>query len=366
MDNYRIQSLFFELIRVSVGSGTCLSYIPSNKEWQMLFDMAKQQAIRGVCFYGIKCLPKEQLINMPSHIYDLWLGSTARIQKRNEVANERCLQLQKRLSDADFVGCILKGQGIAEIYTNELFNLRNSGDIDIWVKGGLNATKDLAKELNQNLKVTEQHACLKFFKDAIVEVHFIPTMLRNPFANRFLQRWIKKQEKTQFNNINKQGLCVPTLEFNLVYLIIHTFRHVFGEGVVLRQVMDYYMVLCSKPIDIRLKTETMNCLHSLHIDKFAGGLMWVMKDIFGLTEDKMICIPNKMHGELILDELMSINTNADLDKNLSALHNSSKLKRFAIVNFKAFRLFKYYPHEAFFTPLTRIWTWMWRMYKGWI
>lgn len=110
--------------------------------------MAKQQAIRGVCFYGIKCLPKEQLINMPSHIYDLWLGSTARIQKRNEVANERCLQLQKRLSNADFVGCILKGQGIAEIYTNELFNLRNSGDIDIWVKGGLNATKDLAKELN--------------------------------------------------------------------------------------------------------------------------------------------------------------------------------------------------------------------------
>lgn len=195
--------------------------------------------------------------------------------------------------------------------------------------------------------MTEQHACLKFFKDAIVEVHFIPTMLRNPFANRFLQRWIKKQEETQFNNINKQGLCVPTLEFNLVYLIIHTFRHVFGEGVVLRQVMDYYMVLCSTPIDIRLKTETMNCLHSLHIDKFAGGLMWVMKDIFGLTEDKMICIPNKMHGELILDELMSINTNADLDKNLSALHNSYKLKRFAIVNFKAFRLFKYYPHEAF-------------------
>lgn len=44
--------------------------------------------------------------------------------------------------------------------------------------------KALAKKMNQHVKATEQHVDLSFFKDAEVEVHFIPTMLRNPFANR--------------------------------------------------------------------------------------------------------------------------------------------------------------------------------------
>lgn len=146
-----------------------------------------------------------------------------------------------------------KGQGVAFMYPKELSSLRQSGDIDVWVKGGFNSVKALAKKMNQHVKATEQHVDLSFFKDAEVEVHFIPTMLRNPFANRRLQKWINEQKETQFLNKNDKGMCVPTLEFNLVYMMIHTYRHLFAEGVGLRQVMDYYMLLCSESISIELK-----------------------------------------------------------------------------------------------------------------
>ena len=359
-DVSHMQKLFVELLHVTVGSCTKLSVIPSNKEWQCLYKMANKQALIGVCFHGVKQLPKEQLVNMPLQLKMQWLGITANIQKRNEVMDIRCRQLQKQLADFGFSGCVLKGQGVAFMYPKELSSLRQSGDIDVWVKGGFSSVKALAKKMNQHVKATEQHVDLTFFKDAEVEVHIIPTMLRNPFANRRLQKWINEQNETQFLNKNDKGMCVPTLEFNLVYMMIHTYRHLFAEGVGLRQVMDYYMLLCSEYISIELKEKTMKCMRLLHIDKFAAGLMWVMNKVFGLTEDKMLCNPNERHGAFILNEIMTAGNMGHYDERLVTMYNAPKLRRFLLMNRHTLRLFKYYPQETFFTPITRMWTWVWR------
>lgn len=359
-DVSHMQTLFLELLHVTVGSRPKLSVIPSNKEWQCLYNMANKQALIGVCFHGVKQLPKEQLVNMPLQLKMQWLGITANIQKRNEVMDIRCRQLQNQLADFGFCGCVLKGQGVAYMYPKELSSLRQSGDIDVWVKGGFDSVKTLAKKMNQHVKATEQHVDLSFFKDAEVEVHFIPTMLRNPFANRCLQKWINEQEETLFLNKNNKGMCVPTLEFNLVYMMIHTYRHLFAEGVGFRQVMDYYMLLCSEPISIELRQKTMKCMRLLRIEKFAAGLMWVMNKVFGLTEDKMLCNPNERHGVFILNEIMTAGNMGHYDERLVSMYNASKLKRFLLMNLHTLRLFEYYPQETFFTPITRMYTWVWR------
>ena len=131
LESLSIRTLFFELIRVSVGSCCKLSLIPSDKEWKGLYLMAQNQALIGTCFYGIKQLPAEQLINLPLQLKMKWLGETVSVQKRNDVMNQRCLQLQRRLNEEGFNSCILKGQGVASIYSIELSRLRQPGDIDL-------------------------------------------------------------------------------------------------------------------------------------------------------------------------------------------------------------------------------------------
>lgn len=39
--------LFFELIRISIGKQKVFSHIPSTKEWEQLYLMAKRQTILG-------------------------------------------------------------------------------------------------------------------------------------------------------------------------------------------------------------------------------------------------------------------------------------------------------------------------------
>lgn len=87
----------------------------------------RKKTLLGICFYGMKQLPKEQTVNLPMPLKMRWLGIVAAIQCRNELMNNRCLELQKKLSSIGFDTCILKGQGIAAVYKDNLASLRQSG-----------------------------------------------------------------------------------------------------------------------------------------------------------------------------------------------------------------------------------------------
>lgn len=45
--NFMTNVLFFELIRISIGKQKVFSHIPSTKEWEQLYLMAKRQTILG-------------------------------------------------------------------------------------------------------------------------------------------------------------------------------------------------------------------------------------------------------------------------------------------------------------------------------
>ena len=139
-----MSQLFFEMIRVALHRQNSLSHIPSTKEWVGLYHIAEKQALLGVCFYAIRRLDEQgQSVNIPESIRMQWLGVTAQIQRRNEVLNRRCVELQNMLKDAGCRSCILKRQSMAGIYNLDLnFNAgcnlgiyRQSGDIDVWVDG---------------------------------------------------------------------------------------------------------------------------------------------------------------------------------------------------------------------------------------
>lgn len=44
-----LNEIFFELIRVAIGTQDSLSRVPSAKAWKGLYDMAKKQSLVGVC-----------------------------------------------------------------------------------------------------------------------------------------------------------------------------------------------------------------------------------------------------------------------------------------------------------------------------
>lgn len=384
--------LFFELIRVALDNVSCLSRSPSESEWGILYALAKKQSLVGVCFAGVQKLQVQQQ-SPPEMLYLQWMGMAAKIQQRNEVVNRQCADLQNRLADCGFRNCILKGQGVAALYrvgsrcsdslnglsssssmnegsqtplnssnTSNLSNLRQSGDIDVWIEGGLDATLALCKKLGQKADVTEQHVHLHMFHDTEVEGHYVPTRVMNPLVDKKLQRWIDSQQERQFANRDANGLCTPTAEFNLVYLLVHLYRHLFHEGVGLRQVMDYYFVLKSSTVADR--KNAIQTIRELGLENFAGGVMYVLRVVFGSIDDLVICPQNDRHGKFLLNEIMLSGNMGHSDERLAGMDRSSGFKRFWLVTCHNMRLLTYYPAEVLWGPIARISLWIWRTKNG--
>ena len=94
--------------------------------------------------------------------------------------------------------------------------------------------------------------------------------------------------------------------------------------------------------------------------KFAGAVMFVLHEVFGLSEDKMIAPMNKKEGRFLQDEIMCGGNFGQYDERFSwghgAIgHNVQRLLR-------DLRLARYYPAEALSEPVFRIWHFGWRMW----
>ena len=212
---------------MSLDTRIFLSHTPSADEWGELYAMAKKQSLVGICFAGVQKLGErgvetsetlETSWNLPELLYLTWMGMAAKIQQRNEVVNRQCVELQAKLSVGSFRTYIMKGQGNAVLY-NDLALLRQSGDIDVYLEGGLDKVLAYANTIAPTNGVNELEMHVAVFPDTEVEFHYRPFIMRNPFKNRKLQRFF--EEAMRFDNKvdlpNGIGaINVPTAEFNLV------------------------------------------------------------------------------------------------------------------------------------------------------
>lgn len=349
------EEIFFDLIRVAIGNKVCLFHRPSAEEWDKLYDMTKKQSLVGVCFVGVQKLVAQKQ-EPPKMLYLTWMGMAAKIQQRNEVVDRQCAELQEKLSAEGLRICVLKGQGVGSLYGESLCGLRQSGDIDAWVEGGF----DVVNAFVQKTAPTDDIAYHRFhynvFGDTEVELHHRPTLMRNLLDDRNLQKWCKSFDFETFTCLDK-GFCVPSLEFNRVFILTHIYRHFLFEGVGLRQVLDYYFVLHSEQLTLKQKAETMAVLRSFKMNRFASAVMWVLNSALGLGEEYLLCKPNEKEGLFLLSEIL---LSGNFGHGETRYLGNCKLLR---MTRHWLHLFAHYPSEVIWSPIWIMYHHLWRWNK---
>ena len=106
-----------------------------------------------------------------------------------------------------------------------------------------------------------------------VEVHFRPSSGNfNPLTNRRLQRWL---ERESLNTTSvEQDFFVPSIKFALIMQLAHIQRHFLAEGIGLRHICDYYLLLQNSTAEAR--QEVAAELKAFGLRHIAGALMWVL------------------------------------------------------------------------------------------
>lgn len=99
-------------------------------------------------------------------------------------------------------------------------------------------------------------------------------------------------------------------------------------------------------------------LRRLGLWEFAGAVMYIMQEVFGLEDNRLIVPPDVKRGRLVLKEVLEAGNFGQYDKRNwfghSALgHNLQRL-------YRDMRLVRYFPEEALSEPFFRIWHFFWR------
>ena len=332
---------------------------------------------------------------------------------------------------------------------------RTPGDIDIWVEGEDKRVISFVRSISPHEKACYHHIEFPSYKGVEVEVHYRPSFLLCFWHNRKLQKYYERVKEQQFSHrvmLGEQGeIAIPTAEFNLIFQLTHIYSHLMNEGIGLRQLVDYYYVLCdfykvyqksskitpslftlkegstSHPDPLTLRGEGGNrptrcseplrskdggpskvspdCagwdrrdaigdmtsataststdtsataarssfaanssaaidrvqkeLKELGLWKFAGGIMYIMQEVFGMPASRLIVPPNEKYGKFVLNEVLEAGNfgRHDARNRFGRSQLGHNLQRV----YRDIRLVRYFPGEALCEPLFRTWHFFWRL-----
>ena len=375
------QKIFFDFLRFCIGSAKEIPGSLKEVDWKELYAIAKKQALLGVLFHGIQRLPKE--LAPEQKLLMQWMVMAEMIRKQNIRLFQDSVKVCKNFENEGFANCILKGQGNALLYPDPY--MRTPGDIDIYLAGGRKRVMEYVNKVCPNQVMRYHHVDFPVMKTAI-EVHFTPSYMFYPIHNRRMQKWFEEVmgEQCNYRVSLPDGygeIHVPQASFNVIYILSHLYRHIFTEGIGLRQLLDYYFELVKWHTDLTNLTDSNKSLpqmtqintdldtlrHELKylgLWKFAQAVMFVMKEVFGLSEDRMIVPMDEREGWFLLDEIMRGGNFGQYDDRMGSKVGESKIHRYFRMNLRNLRFVKHYPTEALSEPLFRTWFAVWKKIHG--
>ena len=463
-------SPYFALLRYCLGKKRNMSRAIAGMNWQQLYSFASKQALLGLCFEGIERLGKEypeELKQNPigRELLMTWMGKAQQIRRQNMKVNAVAGKLFSMLREDGLRCCILKGQGNALMYPNPYS--RTPGDIDVWIDASRERIMEYTQkkfELGDDIRL--QH--LETSLDSVpVELHFFPCSMNNPIYHARLQKWFRRNADLQCSHIvglpdGAGDIAIPTSPFNVVYQLCHLYHHFFDEGIGMRQIIDYFLVVndfsknvfldtdfsnhpvnfsnhpvplskegstafpkplspqgtgdvtapsrCSEPLrskdggaskpspdcagwdrrGVSGDTNSVSCssgssitsvssasttdssastaldvvqreLKYLGLWKFAGAVMFVLHEVLGLSEDKMIVPVDEKRGKLLLAEILDGGNFGRHFSKYGGFTHQSMGKKYFLKIWRNMHFVRYYPAEALCEPLFRTWHFFWRL-----
>ena len=446
-------SAIYLFLNYCLGKKVDMSMVVAKIDWRQLYNFASRQALLGFCFDGIERLAKEfseELKQNPMgrDLLMTWMGAAQQIRRQNMKVNAVAGKLYSKFREDGLRCCILKGQGNALMYPNPYS--RNPGDIDVWIDASRERIMEYAQkkfELEDDIRL--QH--LETSLDGVpVELHFFPCSMNNPIYHTRLQKWFRRNADLQCSHIvglpdGAGDIAIPTMAFNVIYQLTHLYHHFFDEGIGMRQIIDYYYVVCdfykvyqnsskitpslftikegstSHPDPLTLRGEGGNrptrcseplrskdggpskvspdCagwdrrdaigdiasdasvssafttdssastaldvvqreLKYLGLWKFAGAVMYVLHEVLGLPEEKMIVPMDEKRGELLLAEILNGGNFGQHFTKYGHFTQQGMAKKYFLKIWRNMHFVRYYPVEALSEPIFRTWHFFWRM-----
>ena len=282
-----MRKLFFELMQVSLGQLDCVSRFPEPNEWQKFYELAKKQAVIGICYYGVTKLFDYGLV-VPQELSLDWMAEAEEIKEVNRGRTRKLIALQEELQKHHLRSSVMTGPGLTRFYDRELQMLRYTKGIDVYVFGYKNQL-DLSQWADINVRILSELRAGKSRQ-----------------RNNKLDKWVLQNDDLMFRKAGE--MVVPSHSATLLIQLTNLYNLFINKRLLMRNLMDLFFVIRFAQGDSRLFQYPKNTLEEvikdLGLTRFTRGIMWLLKEVFALDPKILPLEPLEEEGLYLLGQIM--------------------------------------------------------------
>ncbi len=251
-----VTSIFFSLLRLGLATEKIdesfildISRIKngiSNQDWEDIYNIGVQQGVAAIQFSGLQRLVDAHT-DLPFQLPDRklkmkWFAHAMQVDNHCKSQMKISSELAEIYAENGIRTVVLKGIAAGLNYPQP--NYRPCGDLDCFLMGSYEKGNVIAEMVGAKVKRDHYKHSHISYKGLSIENHQFCTAIRGSKKakafERYLQSLLNRDETTM---IGKTRLECPSPMFNALFLTHHAQSHFLSEGIALRHLCDWAMLI---------------------------------------------------------------------------------------------------------------------------
>ena len=227
----------------------------SQKEWCYIREMADKQGVSSIVLDGLNLLvntygkssiaPQIENAWWQQFVLD-WAGMMSMIELSNSRQMTVMNAMASRWSESGCKVMVFKGQASAVMYPKP--EHRSPGDIDCYLFDNYAKGNDIARAIGASVDESWYKHSVISFKGETFENHQYFVLTRNGKRSKKLEQELEDELANNETGVIEWGklsehVILPPIQWYAMFLTYHSCGHFLTEGLRLKQVLDWAMLL---------------------------------------------------------------------------------------------------------------------------
>lgn len=277
----------------------------SDKEWKKLFTMSAKQGVLAIVYDVISTLPRES--QPPRNVNLQWVLSVEAVENRYEMQRKTSSLLAELFAEQGLQTIVMKGLAIGTYYPEPAH--RECGDLDCFLGDGYELGNQICEQIGAKVSRDYYKDSTIRYRGLMVENHRFFLPIRGSRRMKQLERHLENIAiGDMVNYVPSTKLIVPSPDFNALFLTMHGLNHFLSEGIKLRHILDWALLLKAEQNNIDWESFYRWC-DRMNMMRFANALTAISVNYLGLKISNNSIIVESPYMDIVLDDTLNQENN---------------------------------------------------------
>lgn len=273
--------------------------------WDSVYSVAKSHGISAITLDAINIIYEHKPdvnLKIPKSLKLKWIA----VARSVECTYARQLKLSSEFADLldteNIKTYVFKGISLSTYYPKP--NHRECGDMDCYLGGLYQKGNQLLRKNGYDVDDSYYVHSHINFKGLVVENHQFTQPVRGARLYKEFDTHIKNIIQSEFGSyIGNTRLIKPSANFSALHLTSHGLRHFLSEGIKLRHILDWALLLKAEQDNINWE-EFYHWADKMHMTRFADALTAIAVEHFGLQITNPAIHTTSPYAERVLEDTL--------------------------------------------------------------